>query len=182
LRAERASQADAGFTDPVVSMVAQGDVAGLHSQFSGQPNTGGVMEREGGCLCGKVRYKLITDPVVSRVCWCRTCQHFSGNGTANAIFRTDGMEVFGEMRVFTSESDSGNVIDRKFCPHCGSHLFAESSARPGVTVVRLGTLDDPSSVRPTANIWVASAPAWACFDPDLEKFERQPLPPSHSGT
>jgi hypothetical protein len=152
------------------------------ASFSGQSNTGGVMEREGGCLCGKVRYKLITDPVVSRMCWCRTCQHFSGNGTANAIFRTDGMEVFGEMRVFTSESDSGNVIDRKFCPHCGSHLFAESSARPGVTVVRLGTLDDPSSVRPTANIWVASAPAWACFDPDLEKFERQQLPPSRSGT
>ena len=139
-----------------------------------------MTERSGGCLCGKVRYKLAADPVISRICWCRTCQHFSGNGTANAIFPTQGMEVSGEMSVFTSESDSGNIINRRFCPHCGSHLFGDSTTRPGLTVVRLGTLDNPSSVSPTANIWVASAPAWACFDSNLEKFERQPPPPSKS--
>ena len=140
-----------------------------------------MTEREGGCLCRKVRYKLIADPVFSTICWCRTCQHFSGNGTANAIFPTEGMEVSGEISVFTSESDSGNVINRRFCTCCGSHLFADSSARPGLTVVRLGTLDNPSSVSPKANNWVASAPVWACFDPNLEKFERQPPPPSRNG-
>ncbi|SBP87575.1 hypothetical protein THIARS_60288 [Thiomonas delicata] len=46
----------------------------------------------------------------------------------------------------------------------------------------IGTLDNPSSVRPAANIWVASAPAWACFDPNLEMFEHQPPQPSKSGT
>jgi hypothetical protein len=139
-----------------------------------------MMERKGGCLCGNIRYTLATDPIVSRICWCRTCQHFSGNGTANAIFPTQGMEVSGALSVFTSESDSGNIINRKFCPHCGSHLFADSTARPGLTVVRLGTLDNPSSVIPTANIWVTSAPTWACFDQNLDKHDHQPPPPSKS--
>ena len=136
-----------------------------------------MTKREGGCLCGNVRYKLAADPITSRICWCRTCQHFSGNGTANAIFSTQKMEVTGETSVFSSTSDSGNIINRKFCPNCGSHLFAEASARPGLMVVRVGTLDDPSSVKPVANIWVSSAPSWACFDPALGSFEHQPPPP-----
>jgi hypothetical protein len=47
----------------------------------------------------------------------------------------------------------------------------------GLTVVRLGTLDDPSSIRPVANIWSASAPDWACLDPGLPRIERQPPSP-----
>jgi hypothetical protein len=46
--------------------------------------------------------------------------------------------------------------------------------------VRIGTLDDPSSVKPVANIWSASAPVWACLDPALERIERQPPPPRPS--
>jgi hypothetical protein len=44
-------------------------------------------------------------------------------------------------------------------------------------VVRVGNLEDPSCVRPTTNIWSASAPAWACLDAALERVERQPVPP-----
>ena len=36
---------------------------------------------------------------------------------------------------------------------------------------------DPSSIQPSANIWAASAPGWACLDPALERVERQPMPP-----
>ena len=137
-----------------------------------------MIEREGGCLCGNVRYRVAGDPIAARICWCRTCQHFSGNGTANAIFRTEGIAVTGSTTVFTSQAASGNVIARTFCAACGSQLFAEAAARPGLAVVRIGTLDDPASVTPTANIWVSSAPAWATFDPALARFEQQPPPPA----
>lgn len=48
-----------------------------------------------------------------------------------------------------------------------------------MTVVRLGTLDEPSAVTPTANIWTASAPGWACINRALEQFEGAPpaVPP-----
>ena len=45
-------------------------------------------------------------------------------------------------------------------------------------VVRVGNLDDPSSITPSQNIWVSSAPKWACMDEAMERVERQPAPPT----
>ncbi len=134
------------------------------------------MERTGRCLCGQVTFRVTGDPVTSRVCWCRDCQHIAGNGTVNAIFPASAVSIEGRLAEFRKIADSGNELRRRFCPDCGCHLFAVSSARPQLMVLRLGTLDDPSSIRPSVNIWTASAPAWACMDPDLEHVERQPAP------
>lgn len=132
--------------------------------------------RTGGCLCGSVRYRLHADPVATRICWCRDCQHIAANGTVNALLPSAAIEVTGSVSEYLSAADSGNQVRRRFCPRCGCHLFADSSGRPNLTVVRVGTLDDPASVRPSANIWSASAPAWACLDTGLERIESQPTP------
>lgn len=136
-----------------------------------------MIERNGRCLCGAVHYRLSAEPLATRVCWCRDCQHIAANGTVNMLVSTSVLEISGELSDYTSAAESGNQIRRRFCPKCGSHLFANSSARPQFTVVRAGTLDDPSSVRPTMNIWVKSAPVWACLDSALESVDQQPLPP-----
>ncbi|HWA13057.1 MAG TPA: GFA family protein [Burkholderiales bacterium] len=132
--------------------------------------------RTGGCLCGKVRYRIAGEPVVARICWCRDCQRIASNGTVNAIFPGDALEISGVAAEHVKAADSGNQVRRRFCPDCGSHLFADSSGRPGFIVLRVGTLDDPSSIRPGTNIWSASAPSWACLDPDLESVPAQPSP------
>ena len=136
-----------------------------------------MTDRTGGCLCGHVRFKLTAEPVMARICWCRDCQHIAGNGTVNALFPSGNIEITGTTAEFASKGDSGNTVTRRFCPHCGSHLFADSTGRAGLTVVRVGTLDDPSSIKPVANIWSASAPGWACLDPALARIEGQPVPP-----
>lgn len=136
-----------------------------------------MTERTGQCLCGAVRFRLSAEPVATRVCWCRDCQHIAGNGMVNLIVPTEAIEISGPMSEFERTADSGNRIRQRFCPKCGSPLFANSSARPQLTAVRAGNLDDPSSVRPTMNIWCSSAPAWACFDPHLERVEQSPPPP-----
>ena len=133
-------------------------------------------KRAGSCLCGAVQYTVSAEPLISRICWCRVCQKFSGNGTANAIFPSSSIEATGTMSCFTSGADSGNQISRYFCPSCGSHLFASSSANPQFRVVRLGTLDDPSSIKPEINMWASSAPSWACLDATLKSEARQPAP------
>lgn len=133
-------------------------------------------QRTGHCLCGRVQYTVSGDPVISRICWCRTCQKVSGNGTANVIFPSASIEVTGSLSCYTSKADSGNEILRHFCPTCGCHLFAGSSASPHYRVVRLGTLDDPSSIQPQINMWASSAPSWACLDPALKSELRQPAP------
>jgi len=139
-----------------------------------------MTERTGGCLCGQVRFRLSADPVTSRICWCRDCQHIAGNGTVNAIFPRDSIEVTGSTSAYVSSAESGNLVTRRFCPQCGSHLFADSSGRAGFTVVRIGALDDPSSIQPAMNIWRTSAPSWACLDAALPVAERQPAPPQAS--
>jgi hypothetical protein len=133
--------------------------------------------RTGGCLCGAVRYRISAPPLTARVCWCRDCQRLASNGTVNAIFPSASIDIAGTPAEYTRTADSSSQVRRRFCPQCGSQLFADSSGRPGLTVVRLGTLDDPSTIKPTANIWSSSAPAWACLDAALDRIEGQPAPP-----
>lgn len=137
-----------------------------------------MRERKGHCLCGAVHYRLVGEPVATRICWCRDCQFISANGTVNAIVPTAAIEITGDLAEFSNTVDSGNQLRRRFCPQCGTQLFANSSARPHYTALRVGTLDDPSSLRPTINIWVSSAPAWSCMDPAMERAEKQPAPPA----
>lgn len=135
--------------------------------------------RTGGCLCGQVRFQISGEPGPSRICWCHDCQRLAANGTVNVVFPTAAIDITGNVAQHTKTADSGNQVTRRFCPQCGSQLFSDSTGRPGFTVVRVGTLDDPSSITPTANIWRASAPAWACVDLALESFDHAPpAPPS----
>ena len=136
-----------------------------------------MTERTGRCLCSAVSFKLVTEPLATRICWCRDCQHLAANGSVNLLVHADGLTFSGVLSEYTKTADSGDEVTRQFCPKCGAHLFAKSSSRPEFRVVRAGNLDDPSSIHPSMNIWTASAPSWACLDPTLERVERQPLPP-----
>jgi hypothetical protein len=136
-----------------------------------------MTERSGSCLCGAVSFRLHTEPLATRICWCRDCQHLSANGLVNLLVAVEGLTIAGTLSEHSKTAASGNEITRQFCPTCGTHLFARSSARPGIRVVRAGNLDNPSSVRPSVNIWAGSAPSWACLDPALERVEQQPSPP-----
>jgi hypothetical protein len=126
--------------------------------------------RTGHCLCG-------AEPLATRVCWCRDCQHIASNGTVNMLVPAAALTVAGPLSQHTRKAASGNEVTRQFCSTCGTHLFAMSSGRPQFRVVRIGNLDDPSAVPPAANIWAASAPAWACLDAVLERVEQQPQAP-----
>jgi hypothetical protein len=50
-------------------------------------------ERMGRCLCGAVSYRISGEPLLTRVCWCRDCQHLATNGTVNAFVPTDALEI-----------------------------------------------------------------------------------------
>jgi hypothetical protein len=131
----------------------------------------------GGCACGAVRYRISAAPIVTRICWCRVCQYFAaGNGTVNCAFRTPAVQIEGELRDFRSVADSGDVMHRRFCPTCGTHLFSEAEERPHLIIVRAGTFDDASITKPEMTIWTASAPSWARIDPELPNVPGQPPP------
>lgn len=130
--------------------------------------------RTGRCLCGAVSFTLSADPLAVRICWCRDCQHLAANGTVNLLVPAEALSVSGTVAEHVKTADSGNQLTRQFCPSCGTHLFGISSGRPQFRVVRVGNLDEPSSVTPTTNIWTSSAPVWACLDAGLDNVPGQP--------
>lgn len=135
------------------------------------------MEVTGGCLCKSVRYRVTAAPIATRSCWCRVCQYLAcGNATVNTCFPSNAMTIEGELADYSCTADSGNVMHRRFCPKCGTHLFSEAESRPHLVFVRNGSLDDPEIGRPSATIWVSAAPTWACIDEKLPRVERQPPP------
>jgi hypothetical protein len=120
----------------------------------------------GGCLCRQLRYEIAASaPRTVRLCWCRICQYLAaGNATVNAVFDKDAVTITGRRTEYISYADSGARMHRSFCPDCGTQVFSEAEPRPGTIVVRAGTFV----------IWTASAPSWACFDPELPKVAGQP--------
>lgn len=135
------------------------------------------MTISGGCLCRAVRYRIEAAPIVTRVCWCRVCQYLAaGSATVNVCFPSEALAVQGPVREFRIRADSGNMAARRSCGVCGTPLFSGSEARPHLTFVRAGSLDDPEVARPQLTIWTASAPPWACIDPKLPQVPGQPPP------
>lgn len=135
------------------------------------------MSFSGGCLCGAVRYHSTQPPLTTRACWCRDCQYIgAGTATVNMVFPAEAVTITGDLQDFVSPAAGGNIMHRRFCPHCGTPLFSGAESRPHLVVIRAGTLDDPNLVRPAITIWTSSAPQWACFDPTLPQTEAQPPP------
>jgi hypothetical protein len=131
----------------------------------------------GGCLCRAIRYEFAAAPIVTRVCWCRVCQFIgAGSGTVNACFPTAALTLHGSLREYKNVAESGNLMSRRFCPHCGTPLFSEAQSRPHLVFVRAGTLDDPELAQPASSIWTSQAPSWACINSALPRVERQPPP------
>jgi hypothetical protein len=137
------------------------------------------MTHTGQCLCGQVRFTIAAEPQGARMCWCRDCQRIaSGSATVNVLFAEDAVRYEGAMTTLRLIADSGNTVERGFCPTCGAQMYSKTVEPAGLPMrVRAGTLDDPELLAPTAIIWAASAPSWAPLDPRLPHYP-QGLPPA----
>ncbi len=134
------------------------------------------MVHTGRCLCGQVRFTIDAEPQGARMCWCRDCQRIaSGSATVNVLFPEEAVRYEGGMTTLRLVADSGNTVERGFCPKCGAQMYSKTVEPPGLPMrVRAGTLDDPELMAPTAIIWAASAPSWAPLDPDLPHYPKGP--------
>jgi hypothetical protein len=136
------------------------------------------MAHVGGCLCGQVRFSIDAEPLGARICWCRDCQRIaSGSATVNVLFPEDAIAFSGDISTIQLTADSGNRVERGFCPGCGAQLYSKTVEPAGMPVrIRAGVLDDPELMAPQAIIWTDSAPSWAPLDPRLPQHPKGPPP------
>ena len=133
------------------------------------------MKIEGGCLCGKVRYAAEAEPAFVGVCHCTNCQKGTGTAFATVVaVPTAALGVQGALTTFTGRGDTGKATHRRFCPECGSPVIDEAEVMPGVTMLMAGTLDDPSWVKPTMEIFCSSAQPWVSLGGDRQRFPKMP--------
>jgi hypothetical protein len=121
------------------------------------------MVREGGCLCGAVRFRAEGEPNSVRICHCRNCQKAMGSPFfARARYDQRALTVEGE----TARYPTSEHLDRVFCPRCGTRLFAWR--RDGTMAgVALAVFDDRNAFAPTEHIWVSEKMAWVRLDDGL---------------
>jgi len=49
---------------------------------------------------------------------------------SNVAFPSEAFDIEGTFSDFASEADSGNVMHRRFCPKCGTHVFPSPKCVP----------------------------------------------------
>ncbi len=124
------------------------------------------MELAGGCYCGGLRYQAKGDALFKGQCHCRECQYISG-GQPNvfmAMPESGFSYTKGSPKQFR-RSDLEKPVTREFCPECGTHTLAKSSALPGALIIKVGTLDEPS---------VFGGPQMVIFTVDKQSFHHIP--------
>lgn len=132
-----------------------------------------ALPAEGGCQCAAVRYRVEAWPFVSYTCHCRECQQLCASAFATCMqcpAEHVGVTA-GTPRRRRRKADSGNVLTVWHCADCGSALYAQSSARPRICTVFVGSLDRAQDVTVDAHIWVSRKLPWVVLPPAHRIFE-----------
>lgn len=128
---------------------------------------------EGGCGCGAVRYRLTDDPIFVNNCHCRLCQRQTGTASAvNAFIETSQLQhLTGKLTEHEFGTGSGGTQTVVRCANCGTPLWSHFSGLDRkAAAVRVGTLDDPSAVRPDAVIYTDHKLAWVALPDGIPQF------------
>ncbi|MBV9883432.1 MAG: GFA family protein [Sphingomonadaceae bacterium] len=131
-------------------------------------------EREGGCSCGAVRYRLKGAPMFVHCCHCTTCQTETGSAfVLNALIETDRVETLaGEPEPVMTPSESGRGQQVWRCPHCAVALWSNYGGADDILrFVRIGTLDEPAALPPDVHIYTRSKLPWVRLPEGVPAFE-----------
>lgn len=127
------------------------------------------MARQGGCLCGAVRYELADDPREMGACHCGMCRKFSGGVNLAFEVPPGGMTFLKDDGLATYASSAW--AERAFCRTCGSSLFYRMTApgpMQGQCYVGLGSLDDANGIPMKGEIFIDRKPDGYAFAGEME--------------
>jgi len=132
----------------------------------------------GGCRCGQLRYRFEHDgPLLNYCCHCLDCQKSTASAFADQlIVSTDALTIEGRAITFSTQRPSGGTTTNRHCPDCFSRVCNANDVYPAMTIVRAGTLDDPSNLEPFAHMWIKRKRGWIIIAGDVPTFDESPDP------
>lgn len=136
------------------------------------------MVRTGRCLCDKTRYRITGRLGATVLCHCTDCQRQTGSATSVTVdvAMTDlHVESTEHLRCIVTIGELHRTnTSRFFCGNCGSPIYSQIEAYPGVVYIKAGTLDDTSDLNPTVELWCRSAQGWVPPVPGAERHNTEP--------
>lgn len=110
---------------------------------------------KGGCQCGAVRFEVSGPLGKASVCHCRMCQKAFGNVFAPLVSIPDGALTW--TKAEPTRFQSSNLVQRGFCPKCGTPLTYEA---PDGLAVAIGAFDHPERIEPEIQFGVEGRITW----------------------
>jgi hypothetical protein len=126
---------------------------------------------DGGCRCGKVRFRVSAPPLVTMACHCRGCQRMTASAFSLSVaVPTDGFALT------EGEVDLGGLHGPQrhhFCGWCKSWLFTRMEGIDWFVNVRATALDDPAWYAPFVETCTSERLSWAAT-PAMHNFPGLP--------
>ena len=119
-----------------------------------------TLPMEGGCRCGKLRFRISAPPILTMACHCTGCQKMSASAFSLSIaVPSDGFEVIqGEPVIGGLHGDQSR---HHHCDWCKGWVFTRINPEPGFVNVRATMLDDKSGYVPFIETFRSEALPWA---------------------
>lgn len=127
----------------------------------------------GECQCGACRYEINAEPFVAYTCHCQVCQKLTSSAFLSCIqIPAESFSlVTGSLVSRQRVGASGSTLTNSFCGTCSSLICIQSSSRPRLRTVTIGTLDYPASIDLSAHIWVKRKLPWITLPSNHRIFE-----------
>ena len=125
----------------------------------------------GKCLCGYVEVECYDLPKIVAACYCEDCQKASGGGASYNILISDEKIkiVKGKAAIYKMHAESGNYLERLFCPKCGSAICSKLTTR---TVWKAGLFSHLKDLEVVVNVWTSSSNKLCVVDYSKQTFEQ----------
>ena len=95
--------------------------------------------REGGCHCGRVRFRARVDLGLLSQCNCTVC---TKKGILHLPVEPENFQLLRGKNSLTTYTFGTGVAQHTFCSHCGMHAFYVPRSQPDSISVNARCLDD----------------------------------------
>ncbi|TVY84849.1 hypothetical protein LSUE1_G001125 [Lachnellula suecica] len=145
------------------------------------------------CFCGAVQLSFPTHGdgfVASFVCNCADCHKLTASVHASNFTVKDthlkhlrgqeNLKKFGQSKtVFYKEDGKDNTMTNYFCSTCGSLMYRVGAAFPGMSILRLGSVDDftlmETKLKPTMEQFTKDRVSWKKPTEGAKQYEEDGL-------